>query len=326
MLGDEQTPVPSGGMVNLPQQGADLMPRVAVCVTVLSREGGEYRLETPSPSTPWAYTVRLAKELKGEKFPGYAAPQFLFEMAQSVNLLPYVFGEHRALIALPAERDASGTWHVLSDEEIRHRGYIYTARRFKKVNSRLGELANHKTLQERIDERGKLSKQKFGDDGFLLLVGAGGMRVCAACIPASDAAELVLDQTLYWKHIPIEEEVWYCVGMLNSLALTEAITPFNPQGNFGARHIHTLPYRLMPEFDATNEEHTRISHLAGNVAGIAEDIVSADCYLNDPNRQLHIRRSRLRQALDQESKVSELEYCCAGQLGVSLNFEEGNGV
>ena len=33
--------------------------------------------------------------------------------------------------------------------------------------------------------------------------------------------------------------------LLNSDAITEAIRPFNPQGDFGARHVHTLPHRVI---------------------------------------------------------------------------------
>ena len=33
--------------------------------------------------------------------------------------------------------------------------------------------------------------------------------------------------------------------LLNSAAITEAIRPFTPQGDFGARHGHTLPPRVI---------------------------------------------------------------------------------
>ena len=47
--------------------------------------------------------------------------------------------------------------------------------------------------------------------------------------------------------------------MLGSRDMTEAILPFNPKGAFGERHIHALPYRLIPEYDPNNEDHWKIS-------------------------------------------------------------------
>ena len=41
--------------------------------------------------------------------------------------------------------------------------------------------------------------------------------------------------------------------LLNREAITEAIRPFNPQGEFGARHLHTLPHRVIPPFDPMND-------------------------------------------------------------------------
>ena len=74
----------------------------------------------------------------------------------------------------------------------------------------------------------------------------------------ADGQDLVIDQTLYWKVFDRADEAWFCVAMLGSHAMTEAITPFNPKGAFGERHIHALPYRLMPAFDPANEDHLRV--------------------------------------------------------------------
>ena len=235
----------------LPQQGADLMPRVAVCIDVADvvgeqHEAHECNVTTPNASSTWSYTVKAAKELKGERFTGSVAPQFIFEMAQSENLLPFFFGPHRAPIAIPALRDDSGEWTLLDPVDIRRKGYVLTARWFAKIDQRLKKIGKGKALEDRIDERGKLTNQVFGSDGHLMVVGAGGKYICAASIPLEQAANLVVDQTLYWQVIGDHGEVWYRVGMLNSDALTQAITPFNPRGAFGERHIHALPYRLVP--------------------------------------------------------------------------------
>ena len=57
-------PVVAGGMQELPQQGADLMPRKAVCVEILNAAHAEYRVDTPHRGTPWGFTVKAARALK----------------------------------------------------------------------------------------------------------------------------------------------------------------------------------------------------------------------------------------------------------------------
>ena len=316
ILEDEGKPISTEGMGEIPQQGADLMPRTAVCVIVSETTNGENRVETPTIGSSWGFTVMAAKALRGEVFAGYVASQFLFRMAQSENLLPFVFGNHCAPVALPAIRGTSGTWQVFDDDEIRRQGYVETARRFSVINSRLREVGSRKTLQERIDERGKLSRQVFDADGWLLLYGAGGKHICAACISTCDAVDLVIDQTLYWRYIASENAAWFYVGMLNSHAMTDVIAPFNPKGEFGERHIHTLPYRLMPAFDTNNEDHMSISQLSQCLARTARTIVKAEDYLSNPRYRLSIRRSRLRDALKLTTDSRNLESLCALQLGL----------
>ena len=307
----------------LPQQGADIMPRVAACVDILDERGPEYRIDTPGYGSVWEFTIKSAKKLSGEGFPGYAAPQFIYRMAQSVNLLPFLLGEHRAPIAVPAVRADDGRWSILGPAEIRRMGFTNTARRFQNINDRLATIENGKTMQERIDELGKLTKQRFGRRGHLVVAGAGGKRVCAASIPVGEASRLIVDQTLYWQVVADAGEAWYRVGMLNSQALTDAIDPFNPRGEFGERHIHTLPYRAMPIYDPDNAEHARISALSRKVAEAAREAVAADAFLQDPNRALSARRRRLRAQLVSVPEHQELERHCSAAL--AAHSENGHG-
>jgi hypothetical protein len=310
-------PAASADGLPIPQQGADLMPRTAVCIEIVNESGAEYRVDTPSSGTRWGFTVKASKKLKGERFAGYVAPTFIYRMAQSENLLPFVLGEHKAPVALPALRNSAGAWTVLDETDIRGMGFTETARHFRDINKKLADVGKGATLQERIDERHKLSKQVLGDTGCLVLAGAGGKFICAACLPVSEASDLVIDQTLYWQVIAEEEHAWFFTGMLNSDAMTQAILSFNPKGAFGERHIHALPYRLMPPFDADNEAHKRIAALAEQIAVAAESRVATDEYLSDPNKALTVRRRKLREALAATTEISELETLCASVLGTS---------
>lgn len=317
VLEKDGLPATPGGMDELPQQGADLMPRTAVCIEMLNESGAEFRVDTPRKGSSWAFTVKAAKELKDARFPGYAAPRFIYRIAQSENLLPFLLGTRCAPVAIPAERDITGSWKILSEADIRRMGFVQTARRFQDIDAKLQEVGQGKSLRERINERGKLVKQVFSTGGNLLIAGAGGKHICAACLPARDAHDLVIDQTLYWKLITSADETWFYVALLNSHAMTQAISPFNPKGAFGERHIHALPYRLMPPFDAANEDHQRIGELAREASVAARAIVASDSYLNDPNHPLHIRRTRVREALVTTQTIRELEGRCASVLGTT---------
>ena len=302
------------GGADLPQQGADLMPRTAVCVDIVHNAGPEHRVDTPTRASVWGFTIKSAKEMAAERFPGHVAPRFVFRIAQSENLLPFVLGVHRAPLALPALRAAGGTWSILDEAEIRRQGFTQTARRFAAINQKLKSVGKGKSLQQRIDERGKLSKQVFGAAGYLILAGAGGKIICAACVPVAQAQDLVVDQTLYWKIVADPDEARYQVGLLNSVALTNATLAFNPKGDFGERHLHTLPYRMMPAYDAGNGDHRKIAALAKDIAVLAEDHCSTDPYLADPAKALTVRRRKLRALLEVSPLLVRLETLAQSTL------------
>lgn len=316
VLEREGTPVGAGGMPELPQQGADLMPRTAVCIEILSQVGPEYRVDTPGPTSPWWSSVQDAKKMKGQRFPGNVAPSFIFQMAQSKNLLPFHLDANRTRIAIPAQRDPDGVLSLRDNDEIRRMGFVHTARRFRTIDERVGKLTRRNTLRELIDERRKLTTQVFGSGSHILVSGAGGKHVCAACLPLFGTQDLIVDQTLYWKVIARAEEAWFYVAMLNSHAITQAILPFNPRGDFGERHVHTLPYRLMPTFDTRNEDHVRIAELGEYLAVVVQSLVEDDAYLGDPSRPLHVRRSRLRDKLVPIPEMQELDTLAGTTLGI----------
>ena len=333
-IGDKRTawvfekdslPTNTSAALEIPQQGADLMPRTAVCIEILKETGSEFRVNTPVVGAPWGFTVKAAKELRGERFSGHVAPQFIYRMAQSENLLPFVFGAHQAPIAIPALRNAGGFWRICDETEIRRMGFIETARRFRAINRKLKNVGKGLSLQERIDVRLKLTKQNLGTAGYLILAGAGGKHVCAACVPITGATDLVVDQTLYWRVVSDEDEAWYCVGLLGSHAMTEAITPFNPKGSFGERHIHGLPYQLMPRFDPHNIDHSMIGTLSRQVANEAANIVTRDKYLQNPNKALTARRTRLRERLWLTAAFRELNEICSAVLARTAFVDESAG-
>ena len=308
-------PALSAAPAPVSQQGADIMPRTAVCIELLDVIGTEHRVGTPARDTEWGFTVKQPKQLVGSRFPGYVAPRFIHRLALSENLLPFAFGPHKPPVAIPACRDVSGDWQIYTPREVRNMGFTRTARRFAAINAQLANAGAGNPLEKRIDVRGKLTKQRFGTRGWLVVAGAGGKFICAACIPVQEAQGLIIDQTLYWQIIAVEDQAWFTTGVLNSTALTEAILPFNPRGSFGPRHIHALPYRLMPPFDPHDSNHATIAANARELAAVATAKSLEDPYLADPRKPLAVRRRRLRTLLTQTDVFRYLDRLCGALLG-----------
>ena len=297
------------------QQGADIMPRTAVCIELLDISGTEHRVDTPQRDTEWGFTVKQPKQLVGSRFPGYVAPRFIHRLALSENLLPFSFGPLLPPVAIPASRDDSGEWQIYEPHQVRNMGFTRTARRFAAINARLATAGAGHPLEKRIDVRGKLTKQRFGSSGTLVVAGAGGKFICAACFPVPEAQDLIIDQTLYWQVIADDDQAWFTAGVLNSTALTEAVLPFNPRGDFGPRHIHALPYRLIPSYDADDSNHTTIAARARELAAAAAAKRSEDAYLADPRKALAVRRRRLRTLLTGTNAFRDLDRLCSALLG-----------
>ena len=313
------TPAPLGAPADesVPPQGADLMPRPAVCVDVLEQAGTEWRVNTPSRDSTFYYAVKDSKKLRNQTFPGYVSPEFLFRMVQSLNLLPFVCLEPYAPVALPARRREAGAWETLDVAAIRTAGFRQSALRFERINLALDEDRVMRPLFEKIDERNKLSMQVFPAGHHLVLTGAGGGIACASTIPVDGNQDVVIDQTLYWRCIASQEEAWYRVGLLNSEAITEAIRPFNPQGEFGARHLHTLPHRVIPLFDPTNGDHQQVTELTARLSQRVRELVLQDEAIRSPNSSIAARRQRLRTLVRRLDETRALEELCAAILGTT---------
>ena len=290
-------------------QGADLMPRIAVCIEILDESDYECRVETPKRSSVWGFTTQKAKVLSGKNFSGYVSPKFIHRIAQSENLLPFLLDSARAPIAIPAFRDCHGKWQIKKVSEIRRMGYTKTAQRFSKIDAELTSIGGN-TLAERINMRNKLTNQNFMQDDFIVITGAGGKYICSACIPASDFGNVVVDQTLYWDTVADENEAWYRTGMMNSKALTDAIMPFNPKGDFGQRHIHLLPYKVIPIFDSSNSDHLSIAKTGREVSHFVSNLLQSDVFVGNPSKALHQRRRRVREALDSYPKFKMMDELC----------------
>ena len=317
VLGGSTSTVTAGSN-EVPPQGADLMPRPAVVVEVINQSGIEWRVRTPGRHDPSYFSVKGAKKLQGRTFNGSVANCFIHRMVQSLNLLPFTLFGNFVHIAIPARRDDAGQWEILDAAAIRTEGFNLTARRFQRIDHAMADDGVVKPLHAKIDERNKLSLQVFPPNHYLVLNGAGGGVACAGFLSLAEYPDIVVDQTLYWTLVTSEEEAWYRVGLINTDALSEeAIREFNPEGELGPRHLHTLPNRVIPPFDPGNLDHIEVSALARQLSDLAGPIISADQNIADPIKPIASRRRRLRNKLKDLDEYAALEDVAAAVLGVT---------
>ena len=102
----------------------------------------------------------------------------------------------------------------------------------------------------------KLEKQKIPIGSFLVVYGAGGSKTCAAYMEVD--SEIVIDQTLYYYIADTEDEAIFVTALLNSNSIEKVNAAYQAQGQFGKRHIHTLPAESIPAFDYDNQNHIEL--------------------------------------------------------------------
>lgn len=276
-----------------PQQGADLMPRRAVAVTIVDRAGAEFRVRTPLPDDAEAYVVGAAKEFKEYKFDGFVAPRFLFRMAQSLSVVPFVLDANLPPIAVPVARSAGGELSLVADADIQAEGFRDTAKRFRNID-KVYDTEKGNTLRGYLNTRNKLTNQLLPSDGYLVVHPASGSNAAAAVLPLGPAhADLLIDQTLYWTVSASADAAHYLAGMLNSKRVAEIIDPFVPEGSFGNRHFHARPWQVIPGYSAANPNHAKLATLAKAVSAKVAAFVAADADLRNPAKWIKTGRKRV---------------------------------
>ncbi len=195
----------------------------------------------------------------------------VFDVHLGETLVPYATLEPLKAV-LPLRR---GEAQILTDPDgvggIRLSGLERRMRDRWRTVSRLWEenkaAANRLNLLGQLNYYGKLSAQlewrrNPGDRPIRVAYTKSGAPT-AALLQDDNA---VLDRTLYWITCKDIQEANYLLGIINSAALYEAVTPLMAKGQFGARdlvkHLWKLP---IPEFDPGNPLHVTVSE-AGQVA------------------------------------------------------------
>ena len=121
--------------------------------------------------------------------------------------------------------------------------------------------SNKVDLLENIDHFGKLSTQLQ----WMRNPRARPIRVVYTASGEPTAAllqedESFVDFTLFWIACKDMQEAHYLLAIINSESLYDAVTPYMPKGQFGARHLQKQLWKLpIPEFDAEESLHVDIA-------------------------------------------------------------------
>lgn len=297
-------------------QGADIMPRTALFHEFTQSPNGTWSLKKIENTSDLYYLIsdshkEICRDLAAQGF----SNDYVYDCLISKHLSPFIISAP-AKVIIPGKK-IEGRWRGLYDEELAllNSGTSYV---FTEI-----ETANEMTLSvmfdQKINIRSKLDKQNFSLARWLVLSNAGGTNPCAAYIDLNkmDKKKLIVDQTLYWCLAESEEEALYIVGMLNSAILSTAISDFQPQGGFGARHIHTIPYKIIPRFAGNDDAHkcvvTKTKELITEWTEYCKS-ESIGKYLSPNSASLNSRRRKLQIALKSMVSYEEYENACSSIL------------
>ncbi|MBQ4832983.1 hypothetical protein J8L70_07005 [Pseudoalteromonas sp. MMG010] len=298
-------------------QGADIMPRTVVFHELEQGMAGKWNVsEINRQTSPNRYLVQAPKNNKDFKIStGTISNDFVFDVLLSNHLSPF-FVHAPAKGILPIERGCDGSWSQVSDFNL-----AANASSKRIFDSILGELDMNleNFFNKKVNYRNKLSNQNIPSNGFLVMTGAGGDVVCSAYknLEHLDSSKLIIDQTLYWTIVESEDEAIYLTGLFNSQAINDIIKEFQPRGQFGARHVHTLAFGTTPKFNSSDELHKNVvnktKQLMKQFFNLSDEVLNK---LLDTNYYMPTRRRKIRNELALTTVYSDYENACAELYGL----------
>lgn len=295
-------------------EGCDLFPRTVLFHNFVERANGNWDISPiERTSELWYLWSDSHKVCCNDLIASNIDKQYIFDALISKHLSPFVISPP-AKVLLPGRKEA-GEWTTISTTD-RVRMNTSTNALFTQIETGVQEnLAQY--FDGKINIYGKLRNQNFSGANWLVLSNAGGSNPCAAymSLETLDRRRLVVDQTLYWYLAETENEALFYVGLLNSEALSDAIKDFQPEGGFGPRHIHTLPYKIMPHYDPEQPLHTNVVESTRELIREWVEKCSSDATLGaklNPNSgALHSRRRRQQSAIKALNAYESFAAACS---------------
>ncbi len=254
-------------------QGATIIPRSSWIVEPSSQKYGfdEFR---PMVETA-GYAVKKAKKPYKDLFiKGNIESDFLYTTLYSEDLIPFGHFDYR-LTVLPVEPQAD-QYKLVESEEARLRGYSdlaqWVERAEKEWTKRGSSKVGRMNALERLDYRHGLTKQN-PQARWRVIYNTSGTYLTAAVIQSAEVKNIlgendtstkgfVADHKVYFFDLNNRSEAFYLASILNAPIIDRLIKPMQSRGSWGPRDIHKKVFELpIPQFDATNAEHRKLSEL-----------------------------------------------------------------
>lgn len=305
-------------------QGADIMPRTALFHEFTKLPNGTWTIKKIENKSDLYYLLSdshkdVCRNLEAEGF----SDDYIYDCLISKHLSPFYVSQP-AKVIIPGSK-TEGKWKGITEEELAllNSGTEYV---FSEIQTASG-MPLSVLFDQKINIRNKLDKQNFALARWLVLSNAGGTNPCAAYIDLNktDKKKLIVDQTIYWYLAKSEEEALYITGILNSATLSTAISDFQPQGGFGARHIHTIPYKIIPRYDATIDAHLDVVNTTKELITEWTEYCASGKdgrYLSPNSGSLNSRRRKLRTSLKTMTSYEIYEEACSSILCTEQNARD----
>lgn len=164
-------------------------------------------------------------------------------------------------------------------------------------------------LIDRIDYSSQLSAQfPPGKDIHRVVYTASGNSLAAARLEG-DAS--LIEHKLYWGPVGSANEGRYLVGILNSRAMHEAVTPMQSLGLFGTRDFDKLVFRVpFPAYNPGLTTHQQLVTLVRRAELVAESVDVSEA------STFHQARALIRAELASSGIADELEVAVEAVLPV----------
>lgn len=273
------------------EQGADIMPRRFYFYDFLDLPNGKKNLNSINVDSDNYYLVKDAKKEKDFNLTANNIDStILNDCYISNHITPYNI-ENSAKCLLPIKKESE--WVPLEFSDISNLS-IGTRYVIDAIKEKAGKSINE--LFAVLNTRNKLVNQQFNLGDWLVLVGAGGTNLCAAVIKVDEIEGApIIDQTIYWHKCSSKEEAYYIMGILNSKILNKLIKEYQPVGSFGARHIHTTPHKMIPNYEGKIEQ----IDIAKKVENLLINYPLEAKVASDPRKGvLHFRRKKVWTIID----------------------------
>lgn len=294
-------------------QGADIMPRTIVFHRSEKQPNSKWKLSKINRQNDnLSYLVKNAKKHKDFKLEvTNIDDDLMYTCFLSNNILPFNASQPENAF-LPILKDNANNYHAITDEDVAIRsGAVKES--IRSITVELGFAIDE--YFSKLNYRNKLNPQKFNENGYLVLVGAGGSYTCSAYIDLSELnpSKVIIDQTLYWYQTLDENEAIYITGLLNSSSLDSLISEFQPEGIQGRRHIHKLPYAITPKYDGQNELHIQLVKVTQTLVHEFKDNINESLRTlieEASTSSLAVRRRKVRNNLQQLQNYQAYEQIC----------------